>query len=159
LESTSIHLIQSGIAKLIALFPDKDMDPNLAEQFNALFARDMDGVRDFLTLHYHATRKKHDPLWNYCRNMAIPDSLSYKLAHFQRSGRVMIGSEDLFQEASWLAVMLGQGIIPKDYNPLADQLNPKTNTDQLAAIRDVVARAVPTLTTHTEALQRLMAQS
>jgi tryptophan 7-halogenase len=159
LESTSIHLIQSGIAKLIALFPDKDMDPNLAQQFNALFARDMDGVRDFLTLHYHATRDKHDPLWDYCRNMAIPDSLRYKLAHFQRSGRVMIGSEDLFQEASWLAVMLGQGIMPEDYNPLADQLNPKANTDQLAAIRDVVARAVPTLTTHAEALQRLMAQS
>jgi tryptophan 7-halogenase len=159
LESTSIHLIQSGIAKLLALFPDKDMDANLATQFNAQFVRDMEGVRDFLTLHYHATTDKNEPLWDYCRHMPLPDSLIYKEAHFKRSGRVVIGSDDLFQEASWLAVLMGQGIMPQDYNPLADQLDSKANRDQMIAIRDVIARAVPTLTSHEDALKRVMTQA
>jgi tryptophan halogenase len=61
LESTSIHLIQSGIAKLISLFPDRDCDPGLARQFNTLFGRDMDGIKDFLILHYHATEGHEAP--------------------------------------------------------------------------------------------------
>jgi tryptophan halogenase len=156
LESTSIHLIQSGIAKFISLLPDRDCDPNLARQFNALFAHDMENIRDFLVLHYHSTSGKEDPLWAYCRNMALPDSLIYKEAHFKRSGRVMITPQDLFQEASWLAVLMGQGITAADYNPLADLIAPALIDQHLRQVRDVINRAATSFPTHEQALAATM---
>ncbi len=153
LESTSIHLIQSGIAKFISLLPDRDCDPNLARQFNLLFERDMENIRDFLVLHYHSTSGKDDALWAHCRNMTLPDSLLYKEAHFRRSGRIMIQPEDLFQEASWLAVFMGQGILPQDYNPLADLIAPDVINQHLRQVKDVIERAAMSFPTHDQALE------
>jgi len=155
LESTSIHLIQSGIAKLLTLFPDRDCDPALARRFDALFAADMDNIRDFLALHYHATQDKPEPLWTQCRHMTLPDTLVEREAQYRRSGRVMLGSDELFREASWLAVLNGQGILAEDYNPLADTVDPAINRKQLEQVADLVARAAATLPPHDEALERI----
>ena len=159
LESTSIHLIQSGIAKLITLFPDKDCDPALARQFNTLFGRDMDGIRDFLILHYHATQGHHDPLWQHTRHMALPDSLTEREAQYRRSGRLMLTSDELFREASWLAVLNGQGVTATGYSPLADTLDGAANRQQLDRIADVIARAVPTLPMHDDAIAALIGEA
>ena len=94
LESTSIHLIQSGIAKLITLFPDRDCDPALARQFNTTFGNDMDGIKDFLILHYHATHGHSSPLWQHTRHMALPDTLLEREDQYRRSGRLMLASDD-----------------------------------------------------------------
>lgn len=157
LESTSIHLIQSAIAKLIALWPDRDCDPGLAGRFNRLMAADYEGARDFIILHYHATAEKPEPLWQHCRHMALPDTLAEKIGHWQRSGRLMLDSDDLFRDASWLAVLLGQGIEPGDYNPLADVLDGPLNHRQLDEIAAVIDRAAPTLPLHDAALADAMA--
>ncbi|PAX07616.1 tryptophan halogenase family protein [Sphingomonas lenta] len=156
LESTSIHLIQSGIAKLLTLFPDRDMDPGLARRFDRVFGADMDDIKDFLILHYHATSGKSDALWTHCRHMAIPDTLAEKMAQYRRSGRLMIGTDDLFRDASWLAVLNGQGVEAEDYNPLADTLDPATNRAQLEQIAAVVARAAPTLPKHDEVVAQII---
>jgi tryptophan halogenase len=156
LESTSIHLIQSAIAKLLALFPDKDCDPTLAHRFNALLNADMDNIKDFLILHYHATRDKDEPLWQHCREMPLPDSLREREEQYRRSGRLMLGTDELFREASWLAVLNGQGIEATDYNPLADVTDRQTNCAQVQQVADVIARAVPTLPRHDEALARII---
>jgi len=156
LESTSIHLIQSGVAKLLTLFPDRDMDPGLAARFNALLAEDFDGVKDFLILHYHATEGKHEPLWAHCRNMALPDTLVAKEAQYRRSGRLMLATDELFREASWLAVLNGQGVTAEDYNPLADALDPAQNRAAVASIAALIDRAVPTLPKHDAALAGFM---
>ncbi|MBX9815030.1 MAG: tryptophan halogenase [Proteobacteria bacterium SG_bin5] len=152
LESTSIHLIQSGIAKLLTLFPDADIDPRLAARFDRLFADDMDDIKDFLVLHYHATHDKPEPLWTHCRHMALPESLIEKEAQYRRSGRVMLGPDALFREASWLAVLNGQEVLAEDYSPLADALDPAVNRAQLEQIAAVVARAAPSLPKHDAAL-------
>jgi tryptophan halogenase len=154
LESTSIHLIQSGIAKLITLFPDRDCDPALAQRFDALFAADMDNIKDFLILHYHA-QDRPEPLWTGCRHMRLPDSLVEREQHYRRSGRVMVGSDELFREASWLAVLNGQGIVAEDYNPLADTLDPSTNRAQLEQVASLVARAAAAQPPHDDALARI----
>ncbi|MCX8475659.1 MAG: tryptophan 7-halogenase [Sphingomonas sp.] len=154
LESTSIHLIQSGIAKLLALFPDRDCDPALARRFDALFAADMDNIKDFLILHYHA-QDRQDPLWEQCRHMALPETLVEREAHYRRSGRVIVGSDELFREASWLAVLNGQGVLAEGYNPLADTLDSATNRAQLEQIADLVARAAATLPLHDAALAEI----
>ena len=159
LESTSIHLIQSGIAKLITLFPDRDCDPALATRFNEILAADMDNIKDFLILHYHATRDKHEPLWQRCRHMVLPETLVEREAHYRRSGRLMVASDELFREASWLAVLNGQGIIAQDYSPLADTIDPAINRAQLQQIADVVARAVPTLSKHDAVLAEILGRT
>jgi len=156
LESTSIHLIQSGIAKLITLFPDRDCDPRLARQFNTLFARDMDGIRDFLILHYYATEGHDTPLWRQARAMALPDTLIDKLAHYRSSGRLMLTPDELFREASWLAVLDGQGVSAQGYAPLAATLDPAQNLRQMNDIASIIARAAPTLSRHDAAIGELI---
>jgi len=156
LESTSIHLIQSGIAKLLALFPDRDCDPALADRFNRLFMADMDTIKNFLILHYHATSGRPEPLWTHCRTMKVPDSLALREAQYRRSGRLMLDADELFREASWLAVLNGQGIRATGYNPVADALDPATNRAQVAQVAQVIARAAPTLPLHDDALARAM---
>jgi tryptophan halogenase len=156
LESTSIHLIQSGIAKLITLFPDRDCDPRLARQFNTLFARDMDGIRDFLILHYHATEGHETPLWRQARAMALPDTLIDKLAHYRSSGRLMLAPDELFREASWLAVLEGQGVSAEGCAPLAATLDPARNLRQLDDIASIIARAAPTFARHDAAIDELV---
>lgn len=158
LESTSIHLIQSGIAKLIALFPDADCDPALARQFNALFGTDMDGIKDFLVLHYYATEAHEAPLWQHTRHMALPDSLIAKEQHYRRTGRLMLASDELFREASWLAVLNGQGIVATDHSPIADTIDSATNRRQLDQLAAIIARAAPTLPMHDDAIAVLIGQ-
>ena len=157
LESTSIHLIQSGIAKLLTLFPDRDCDAALAYRYNTLLNADMDGIKDFLILHYHATSGRDDPLWRAVRAMPLPDSLVAREAQYRRSGRLMLGPEELFRDASWIAVLNGQGVVAGDYNPAADALDAATNRAQVQQIADVIARAAPTLPRHDDALAAMMA--
>lgn len=138
LESTSIHLIQSGIGKLLSLFPRADCDPLLAEQFDRVFQREMEDVRDFIILHYHRTEGRPEPLWRHCQTMPIPDTLQRKIAHFRRSGRIMLGPEELFRDASWFAVMTGQGIRAQDYNPVLDATPAADNLRHLEAVRQAI---------------------
>lgn len=156
LESTSIHLIQSGITKLLTLFPDRHCDPALADRFNAVFARDMDGIRDFLILHYHATSGRSEPLWTHCRTMALPETLVIREQQYRRSGRLILDTDELFRDASWLAVLNGQGIVAQGYNPLADAIDSATNRAQVRQIADIVARAAPTLPMHDAALAAMI---
>ena len=147
LESTSIHLIQSGIAKLLSLFPTKDCDPLVAEQFNRVLQQDYDAVRDFLVLHYHATQR-HERLWEQCRNMSLPESLVYKEEQFRQTGRIVLTSDELFREASWFAVMMGQGIEPRDYNPLIDLFSSDNSRAHLKQVKEAIAGAVDRMPTH-----------
>jgi tryptophan halogenase len=159
LESTSIHLIQSGIAKLISLFPDTDCDPLLARRFNTLFGADMDGIKDFLILHYHATHGHEAPLWRHTRAMALPDSLVETEAHYRRSGRVVIDTDALFREASWLAVLNGQGVHAHGHAPIADTVDAVGNRKLLGDIEAVIARAVPRQPSHDAAIAALIGSS
>ena len=138
LESTSIHLIQSGIGKLLSLFPRRDADPLLAEQYNRLSAREIEEVRDFVILHYHLTGGRSAPLWRHCQTMPIPDTLRYKLDQFRRSARIMLTPDELFRDASWFAVMHGQGVRAADYTPLLDTMSDADNRRQLDAVRRMI---------------------
>jgi tryptophan 7-halogenase len=148
LESTSIHLIQSAIAKLLSLFPTRQCDPYIVEQFNRVYSQEFETVRDFLVLHYHSTEGKHEPLWEHCRNMALPEGLVYKEEHFKRTGRIVIAPEELFRDASWLAVLTGQGHMPTDYNPLLDSVSSKDNLDYLRRIKEILRATCQRLPSH-----------
>ncbi len=145
LESTSIHLIQSGLAKLLSLFPAADCSPLLARQFNRVFGQEMLDIRDFLIFHYHATAGRGEPMWRERQSMAIPDTLTERLAHFRSSGRIVLSSDELFRDASWFAVLDGQGERPGDHNPLIEGIEAQENLRQLAALRANIARAAEAL--------------
>jgi tryptophan halogenase len=138
LESTSIHFIQSGIAKLMSLFPTRVCRPVVAEQFNRVFRADMESARDMLILHYRATEGRTDPFWQAVRAQTAPDSLRFKIESFIETGRVVLDQADLFREASWFSVMMGQGITPRDYNPLTESISEDDDQHALTILRDAI---------------------
>ncbi|MEO8115186.1 MAG: tryptophan halogenase family protein [Phenylobacterium sp.] len=148
LESTSIYLIQIAITNLIELWPERDIDPADIDEFNQLIDMELARVRDFLVLHYHATERDDSALWNYCRNMSVPDSLTYKMDLFRERGTVVKYKLGLFLEPSWIAVYLGQGILPEGYDPLADQQPPEETRRRLRELRAVVRRAAEGMPMH-----------
>ncbi len=120
LESTSIYLVQQAITALIELFPETTISTVDRDEFNRLVDLEYDRIRDFLILHYHATTRSDSDFWHYVRTMAVPDSLAEKIELFRRAGRVVKYREGVFLDASWIAVYVGQGIIPEGYDPRAD---------------------------------------
>lgn len=118
LESTSIHLVQSGLARLLALFPDQGFDPLLAAEFNRQTEQEYACIRDFLVLHYKATQREDTPFWASRKAMEVPESLAERMALFASSGRVFSRDEDLFKESSWVQVLLGQGLTPTASHPM-----------------------------------------
>ena len=117
LESTSIHLVQSGIVKLLALFPDRRFNPAERDEYNRQVQDVFEDVRDFIILHYKATRRDDSDFWNYCRTMEVPDKLASKLELWRSKGRIFRDGQELFGPASWVAVLLGQGIVPQEQDP------------------------------------------
>lgn len=120
LESTSIHLIQLGITKLLELFPVGDVAAIDRAEYNRSMNLEYDRVRDFLILHYKLTQRDDSDFWNYCRTMTVPDSLAQKMELFAERGIVARYREGMFLEPSWLAVYLGQNMRPRRFNPLAN---------------------------------------
>jgi tryptophan halogenase len=147
LESTSIHLVQTGITKLIQLFPDRTFSPVLLDEYNRLTDQEYEKIRDFLVLHYHANERT-DPLWRQVREMAIPDSLAHKMELFRRTGRLASMGQDLFQEPSWLAVLIGQNVMPRDYDPLVDLMDVGVVERNLRAMRTALRQAAEAMPTH-----------
>lgn len=139
LESTSIHMVQSGIARLMTLFPSRRFDELEIDRYNQNTIQEYVDIRDFLIFHYNATERSDSDFWDYCRTMSVPEALSYKVEMFRRNGRVLREHNELFTETSWLAVMVGQGIDATDYHPAADILEDEETLERLKHIRDVVA--------------------
>ncbi len=161
LESTSIYLIQIAITTLLDYLADGSgtdpahpLDPRIVDAYNRWIEMEYDRVRDFLILHYHATERDDTPLWNYCRNMAVPDSLQHKMELFRRRARVVTYKDGLFLEPSWLAVYFGQRVMPSAWDPLADAMEPGEVMSQLQAVREQIQAAVVRMPTHEEFLQQ-----
>jgi len=147
LESTSLHLIQAGISKLLAFFPDRDFDPLVIEEFNRIAVTECERIRDFLILHYHLTSRDDSELWRYCAQMSIPDTLQNKIEHFRRYGRLIAREMDLFGPASWLALHIGQMNWPQRLDPLVE-FRTTDGAGWLSKLRAAVAAAAAGLPTH-----------
>ena len=158
LESTSIHLIQAGITKLLALFPDKGFDPVEIAEYNRLTAQQVELIRDFIILHFK-TNGRTEPYWVRAREMAIPETLERKIALFAASGRLFQSDYDLFAEPSWIAVLLGQGVVPHRHDPLVDALDDAMVRGQLSRLATLIRRTAEGLPTHEAFIARYCAAS
>ena len=153
LESTSIHLIQAGISRLLAVFPDQRFDPAEREWFNRSMQDIFEDVRDFIILHYHATQRDDSPFWNYCRTMEIPASLAEKLALFRGKGRSFRDNAELFGLPSWVAVMLGQNQWPQGYDPVVDSFDNTRIAEMMQQLRTGYAQVAGALPEHSAFLK------
>jgi tryptophan halogenase len=157
LESTSIYLIQSGIAKFLNLFPQRDFSETLIERYNAQSVFEFERIRDFLILHYCATERDDTPFWNDCRTMSIPDTLQDNIRLFKDSGRFFRDAEEMFAAVSWVQVMLGQHITPQTYHPLVDQMPAQDLQAFIAGVGKVVASCVDAMPPHAAFIERYCA--
>ena len=148
LESTSIHLIQTAIARLITFFPDQAFSAADIDEYNRQCRFEFEKIRDFLILHYHATTRDDTPFWRHCRTMAIPDSLRQKMDLYRSHGRIVRDGAELFSEVAWVQVMHGQGLRPRSHHPLVDLLSDAEVMDYLDNVRGVIAKCVDVMPDH-----------
>nr|WP_281396948.1 tryptophan halogenase family protein [Sphingomonas aerophila] len=152
LESTSLHLVQSGIARLLQFWPGERIAPADRDAFNRETAREWASIRDFLVLHYHANARA-EPFWQACRAVPLPDQLAAKLDLFRAHGRIVREGDELFTEVGWLQVMLGQGVLPASYHPLADAPSAEDLASFLDAQRRHVSAVVGRMPSHEQFLR------
>lgn len=157
LESTSIHLTQIGIQRLINLWPGRGYNAAEIAHYNQVMTADYERLRDFIVLHYSATERNDTQFWRYVNNMEIPDTLASKLEIFRGSGRVIAAPDDLFTPHSWLAVMLGQGINPRSYDALVDRVPDNALIHNMRLLRDAVEKTAASLPTLQEYIDRYCA--
>jgi len=154
LESTSIYLIQSGIARLIQMLPDRHMNPVLQARYNAEAQFEMERIRDFLILHYHVTQRRDSEFWKYCAHMPVPEPLADTIRLFQDSGRFFRNADEMFALTSWVQVMIGQHLLPAAWHPLVDAV-PDNELAQLGeSVRSVVSSCVAAMPEHEQFLSR-----
>ena len=153
LESTSIHLIQSAVVRLVHLFPHNGIDDSLVDEYNEQSALEYEQIKDFLILHYHVNQREDSDFWRDMRSMKIPDSLAHKIEMFKENGRLFRKQNDLFTDSSWLQVMLGQGIVPQDYHPLANSLSMDKINEMLKKIRKIKQEPLSQLPSHDDFLK------
>jgi tryptophan 7-halogenase len=154
LESTSIYLIQIAIMHLLPLLPGKRHDQRLVDEFNLRMDIEYERIRDFLILHYRLNSRDDTELWRYCRTMEVPESLERKMRLFRHSGVVEQYKDGLFTPPSWLAVYLGQGLVPEHYNPLADAIPLDRLTGQLDELHSDIRDRVDEMPKHASLLAR-----
>lgn len=154
LESTSIYLIQSAIMKLVELLPKPENMAVKAKEYNRSLDMEMERIRDFLILHYHATNRQDSPFWAYCRNMDIPDSLQQKMQMFKQTGHIQHYKYGLFLEPSWLAVYIGQGVIPSSYDGRVDQMNSEHYIKAMHKIKSAVHAKCQQMPDHLEMIKQ-----
>ncbi|MBB6092437.1 tryptophan halogenase [Povalibacter uvarum] len=148
LESTSIHLVCSGMYALLDHFPDKQFDPANIEHYNRTVIDEYEKVRDFIILHYCTTERDDTEYWRRCRQIELPEDLRERIDLYKRTGRIFQRRHEVFVELSWFFVMHGMGLAPQSYDPLVDGSNWEEVKKVMAAMRRNIASQVDAAPTH-----------
>jgi tryptophan 7-halogenase len=150
LESTSIHLIQSGIQRLIEFFPDRGFNEVNIAEYNRQFSFEFERIRDFIIMHYHVNQRTDSEFWKACASMPIPDSLKAKIELYKARAKVVRIDNELFTEVGWLQVFEGQNLQPEGYSALADLTAESDTHEYLESVREVIKQCVNVMPDHAE---------
>jgi tryptophan 7-halogenase len=153
IESTSIHLIQRNLIRLMQMFPADGICRSDIDEYNTQVQSEIKHIRDFIILHYKVTKRSDTPYWEAARNMEVPASLQHRIDLFRETGRVFRTEGELFTESSWLQVMLGQGLMPEQHHQTADLMGDAELSQFLNGIRNGIERTVKQLPSHQAYLQ------
>lgn len=154
LESTSIHLIMSGVIRFMRLFPFNGITEQAINEYNKQLKSEIENIRDFIVLHYKATDRTDSEFWRHCKGMEVPDTLAHKISLFKQTGRVFLDDGDIFRVDSWVQVMLGQGVMPKQYHLIASLMTDDELSRFLTNIKQQISQRVAKLPTHKTFLQQ-----
>ncbi len=154
LESTSIHLVQTGISKLLSLFPSRQFVEHERDEYNRLTQIEWEHIRDFLILHYYVNERGGSEFWSYCATMDIPDTLRRKITLFKGAGRLFRYNDELFTDSNWTAVMIGQGLLPDSVDPLADALDIQQIGQMLGSMTNIFHKVASAMPTHAAYIDR-----
>ena len=157
LESTSLHLVQSGVERLIELFPSRRMDPVLRDAFNARSRTEWEGVRDYIIGHYKLTERRDSEFWRYTSAMEVPDSLAAILELWRARGVLGVDGGHLFQLGSWATLLIGQRFLPDGVHALADRADPQHAAREMRAIAAEVRAAAAGAPDHADYVARYCA--
>lgn len=149
-ESTSIQLAMSAVLRLMKLLPRGDVSTTVVDEYNKQFCEEMDRVRNFIILHYHATERDDSAFWRYCKNMEIPEALEQRIKLFRETGALPLQEKELFQVDSWTQVLIGQGIVPHVYHPIVDQMSSDELNSFLMTLESDVSKKVHPMPSHRE---------
>ena len=152
LESTSIYLIQAAIMNLVELMPQRYSEEAPRNEYNYRMNMEYERVRDFLILHYHITNRSDSAFWDYCKHMQIPDSLHERIENYTENGHILSYQEGLFLEPSWIAVLAGQGRLPKQAKA---QCNDTMHPAQLNSLKKHIALATDSVMYHSDFLKKI----
>jgi tryptophan halogenase len=150
LESTSITLIQMGIDKLVQFWPQAPIDARLANEYNRISDLEYERIRDFIILHYALNQRTGQPLWDYCRNMALPDTLQHKIDLFRARGLFARYDWESFFDPSWLCMYEGFGVTPDAVEPGAEAIALSDIAELARNIRKDIAMAVAAAPSHAD---------
>ena len=150
LESTSIHLISSGVIRLMQLLSVGGISQAAIDEYNRATNLELERVRDFIVLHYHVNNRDDSKFWRDCREMDIPQSLAHRIELFKETGQVFKTEDELFRIDSWLQVMLGQGVLPQSYHPVAHVLNDEQLGTRLSGLHSSIKSRVEQLPKHVD---------
>ena len=154
LESTSIHLIMTGIVRLMRLFPFDGVRQSGIDEYNEKLTSELHSIRDFIVLHYKVTQRDDSDFWRHCQSMEVPDTLAHKIHLFKETGRVFLDDGDIFRVDSWTQVMLGQGLEPKQYHRIVNEMSEEELTRFLAGLRSAIEQRVNQLPSHQQFITR-----
>jgi tryptophan halogenase len=157
LESTSIHMVQTAVTRLIKMFPHKGIKVAEIDEYNRQTKDEMEHIRDFIILHY-AANQRPEPFWMACAEMSLPESLSNKISLFKQAGKTANATDALFSDVAWQQVMIGQGLVPEDYHPLANSISLSQLSEFHGNIKTVINQVVSKLPTHQSFIDSLVAK-
>ena len=153
LESTSIHLIMSGIIRFMRLFPFNGITNHAIDEYNKQLKSEIENIRDFIVLHYKVTNRDDSEFWLHCSAMEVPKTLKHKIDLFKQTGRVFLDDGDIFRVDSWVQVMLGQGIVPEQHHLIASMMSDEELARFLHGIKQQIEQRVSQLPPHHEFLK------
>ncbi|WJG09541.1 tryptophan halogenase family protein [Aliiglaciecola sp. LCG003] len=158
LESTSIHLIMMGIVRFLRLFPNGEISDSVIDEYNQQAKDEIEKIRDFIILHYHVTQRQDSPFWQYCKNMDIPASLAHRIKLFSEHAHAFQADGELFRVDSWTQVMLGQGIMPKQFHPSVTAMPVGELQRFLQGIENSISKGLEQLPSHSQFIAKYCAQ-
>jgi tryptophan 7-halogenase len=158
MESTALHLIQTGISKLFAFFPHQDHAQADIDEYNRQMAFEFEAIRDFLVAHYYVSKRDDSDFWNHMRTMEIPESLQLKLDQFTKNGRVFRYNNELFNDVSWFEVLYGQGMRPESYHALVDVFPEEELHKRLEGIKNVIRKSADYMPQHIDFIKEQIAR-
>ncbi|OHU86554.1 MULTISPECIES: tryptophan halogenase family protein [Pseudoalteromonas] len=155
LESTSIHLIQTAIVRLVKLFPHNGIEQSQVALYNQQSKTEFERIRDFIILHYKLNERRDSDFWRQCESMNIPESLLQKITLFKETGKLLREDDELFAEVAWQQVFIGQGLKPKQLHPLLHALSDQQRMELFSSLKTLIEQTVTAMPTHTQFLTDL----